>query len=51
LLVVGNCPIGLLILLPRILVRWFFWELNPEVLVSLCLKDYVMGRREVPLSD
>jgi hypothetical protein len=57
----GDYPIRQLILHTRILVGWFSWELNPEVLGSswlkasatwgrsLRLKASVMGRRAVPL--
>jgi hypothetical protein len=40
LLVVGDYPSRQLILHTRILVGWFTWELNPEVLGSLWLKAY-----------
>jgi hypothetical protein len=46
---VGDYPIRQLILHPRILVGWFSWEFNPEVLGSLRLKASVMRRRAVPL--
>jgi hypothetical protein len=57
----GGYPIRQLILHPRILVRWFSWELNPEVLGSfwlkasatwggsLRLKAFVMGRQAMLL--
>jgi hypothetical protein len=57
----GDCPIRQLILHTRILVGWFSWELNAEVLRSswlkasatwggsLRLKASVIGRRAVPL--
>jgi hypothetical protein len=57
----GDYPIRQLILHTRILVGWFSWELNPEVVGSfwlkasaswvgsLRLKASVMGRRAVPL--
>jgi hypothetical protein len=60
-LIVGDYPIRQLILHPRILVGWFSWQLNAEVLWSLWLKASatwggshrpkasVKGRRAVPL--
>jgi hypothetical protein len=64
LLIVGDYPIRQLVLHPRILVGWFFWELNSEMLVSLWLKASatwgggslrpkasVMGRRAMTLFD
>jgi hypothetical protein len=42
LLVVGDCPIRQLILHTMILVGWFSWDLNPEVLGSLWLKASVI---------
>jgi hypothetical protein len=35
---VGDYPFRQLILHPRILIGWFSWELNPEVLVSFWMK-------------
>jgi hypothetical protein len=43
LLIVGDYPIRQLILHPRILVWWFSWELNPEVLGSFWLQASAMG--------